>query len=574
MPLERAHSAIRSGDLLAAYDLVTAAIADGNADRGLRFVLVLALARMGETDRAYALFQQYDLAADANEDVLALGARLLKDRAVAATGPGRPALFRAASLAYLDANTRFGGYFSLINAASLAHLAGDTDRARDLAGRVLADPEVAAPSSYFAAASAVEARLLLGDEAAAINDATAALALPGADLGPRGSTVRQFALLAGHADVSASLADRLSALLRPPPILFYAGHIFQADPALEAMIAARIDAVLAASRTAIAYGALACGADILCAEALLRRGADLHVVLPFATDDFIAQSVTVGGASWQPRFHACLAAAKSVTFASEAAYVGDPAQFHYGSSLAMGMTLLRAAHLQTGAELLAVWDSAPARGVGGTAGDVARWRALGHVAHVVAPGAIARPPVAPTTPAPAAATATRCQRAILFTDYAGFSRLGEHDLPGFWADVMGHVAAVLGAAGTAIDFRNSWGDAVFAIIDGLAVAADVALDIVSGPLAPANDGGMRVGLHFGPVYRMVDPITGRPGYIGTEVTRAARIEPVTPVGQVYVTQPFAAMLALSGDARFRLEYAGQVDLAKKYGAMALYRLSR
>ena len=72
---------------------------------------------------------------------------------------------------------------------------------------------------------------------------------------------------------------------------------------------------------------------------------------------------------------------------------------------------------------------------------------------------------------------------------------------------------------------------------------------------------------------MIDPITSLRGYIGTEVTRAARIEPVTPIGQVYVTQPFAAMLALERNTGFRLEYGGKVTLAKRYGSMALYRLS-
>ncbi|MFZ4689032.1 MAG: adenylate/guanylate cyclase domain-containing protein [Polymorphobacter sp.] len=278
-----------------------------------------------------------------------------------------------------------------------------------------------------------------------------------------------------------------------------------------------------------------------------------------------------GGAEWLPRFHTALAAASSVTFASEAAYVGDHDQFHYGNSLAMGMTLLRAAHLHTSPEMLAVWNGTAPRGSGGTGGEVARWRGLGHVAHVIAPGDITRPAVAAPRQHPLT-SATRCQRAILFTDYAGFSRLDEHALPGFWADVMGPVAAVLDSAGSTIDFRNSWGDAVFAVIDDLAMAARVALDITAPPLV--DGAGMRVALHFGPVYRMNDPITGQDGYIGTEVTRAARIEPVTPVGQVFVTQPFAAMLTLAGHSDFRLEYAGKIVLAKKYGTMTLYRLSR
>ncbi len=573
MLLEQTRNAIRAGDLLGAYDAAVAGIASELDSRELQYLLALTLARMGDTDRAYALFLQHDLTAEASEDTLSLLARIQKDRAIAASGPARTALFRAASQAYLDANAKFGGYYSLINAASLACLAGDVEGARGFARRVLADPEVATPSSYFAAASAAEAWLVLGDAEQAIAAAERACVLPDAALGPRASTVRQLLLLGSDAAVSTLLAERLCVLLRPPPVVFYSGHLFVEDAAIEAAIAARMDAMLAASGTAIAYGALACGADILFAEALLRRGAHLHVILPFITADFIAESVLPGGHGWLPRFEAALAAAKSITFASEAACIGDPEQFHYGNTLAMGMAVLRASHLHTGAELLTVWDGAPARGVGGTGAYVAQWRGLGHAAHIIDPGAIVRPPVAASRRMAASTQATRCQRAILFTDYAGFSRIAEHDLPPFWADVMGAVAKVLAGAGAAIDFRNSWGDAVFAVVDDLKLAARVAIDIVAAIKTPANAGGMRVALHYGPVYRMIDPITGCPGYIGTEVTRAARIEPVTPIGQVYVTQPFAAMLALEKDAGFRLEYAGQVTLAKGYGTMALYRLS-
>ena len=55
--------------------------------------------------------------------------------------------------------------------------------------------------------------------------------------------------------------------------------------------------------------------------------------------------------------------------------------------------------------------------------------------------------------------------------------------------------------------------------------------------------------------------------------RTARIEPVTLVGQVYCTQPLAAMLALGNEGDFDCDYVGKVGLAKNYGELALYRLS-
>jgi class 3 adenylate cyclase len=46
------------------------------------------------------------------------------------------------------------------------------------------------------------------------------------------------------------------------------------------------------------------------------------------------------------------------------------------------------------------------------------------------------------------------------------------------------------------------------------------------------------------------------------VTRAARIEPITPPGSVYASEAFAATLAASGRQDCALEYVGEVSLAK------------
>jgi hypothetical protein len=56
------------------------------------------------------------------------------------------------------------------------------------------------------------------------------------------------------------------------------------------------------------------------------------------------------------------------------------------------------------------------------------------------------------------------------------------------------------------------------------------------------------------------------------VTRAARIEPVTPPGEVFVTEAMAAALALSGEASVRPEYVGSTQLAKNYGSLRMYVL--
>lgn len=64
----------------------------------------------------------------------------------------------------------------------------------------------------------------------------------------------------------------------------------------------------------------------------------------------------------------------------------------------------------------------------------------------------------------------------------------------------------------------------------------------------------------------------RGAQIGTEVTLAARIEPRVPVGSIYVTQPFAAMIDKNAAAGLSFEYVGNLKLAKNYGSRVIYRL--
>ena len=85
---------------------------------------------------------------------------------------------------------------------------------------------------------------------------------------------------------------------------------------------------------------------------------------------------------------------------------------------------------------------------------------------------------------------------------------------------------------------------------------------------------LRIALHAGPVYQFNDPVTGNRSYGGTHVSRAARIEPITPPGQVYASEAFAAMAAAQRVTSFDLDYAGQTPMAKGYGTFPTYHVRR
>ena len=84
---------------------------------------------------------------------------------------------------------------------------------------------------------------------------------------------------------------------------------------------------------------------------------------------------------------------------------------------------------------------------------------------------------------------------------------------------------------------------------------------------------MRISLHCGPIYEDFDPVQQAGNYYGTEVTLAARIEPRVPVGSIFTTQHFAALVDPDMEHLFSFEYVGTMELAKNYGPRALYRLT-
>lgn len=367
-------------------------------------------------------------------------------------------------------------------------------------------------------------------------------------------------------------------------VAVFCGHMFNAGSDAEISLAQRICNHLDELNISVAYGPLACGADIVIAEELLKRGAELNVVLPFAEEDFIDESVTSGGHDWEERYYACRNAAKSISFATPSDYVGDDNQFAYNTLYAMGLALLRANKRDCEAYQIAVvsneFASFSATGIAGTKADMKLWQDLGRKTVTIPAGNVPRNLRFPKRAKIGDGT-KREIRSIIFADYKGFSRLGERELPEFMHLIMGRIAQVLHDFGDHVEFRNTWGDAVYAIVDEPRKAAAIALalqdaleDIPRGLVPSGAVAGMRIGVHYGPIWVGTDRITGNRLWYGGEVNRTARIEPVTPVGGVYCTESFAAALLMDNCQECAFTSVGRVLLPKKYGEVELYRLER
>lgn len=571
-------AALDRGDLMDAFALAAGLRATGVRTAELRYLQALALARMGDIEQAWALVQPLAKSGRASADLRALKARLIKDRAFRLHGAARMELLRAAADAYDEIAEGEDRYFPLINAATLAYMAGDLDTARKRAAEVLRAPEVSRGEGYWPLATTAEALLLLGETEAAEDAMRAAAAQPDGSDGARSSTTHQLERLAEAGGINHDVIGRLVEISRPAPVCCFGGHIFQADPETERRLVRAIDDLLDQTQVRIGYGAAAAGADILFAERLLARGGEAHIVLPFDAEDFIQASVKPAGEAWLARYEALLERASSVRFASTMRYVGDDGQFNYGTDFAMGLARLRSLHRRSDAVMLALWDGRASTTPAGTGRNVALWESLGGTTHVIAPGPIAKPRYSEAAFAAALGGHHRGTHAIIFADFHGFSRIPEHQLPVFWREVMGRAAAVISQVGEQILARNSWGDALFLVLPDAGTAADLAIALrnelqsIDVHQLGLERAGVRIALHLGPMYHAVDPVTGMANFFGSEVSRAARLEPVTPLNTIYATEPFAAALALEAPDAFELRYCGNLALAKGYGAFPVFRV--
>ena len=565
--------ALSRGDLLGAYDAVVRR--GDTANQELNYLEVLTLARLGDTERGLRLYDDYSLAEMGDVDALSLKARLLKDLAFAAGPAPDQARLLEACLLYVAAFRQTRSSYPAINAATLAKLANRPRLAESLARTVVRELSHEAPQGYFAFATLAEALVVLGDINGAADALSEAMRQPDAEVGARSTTMLQLQrLVAAQSDLSDM--GRLLDMIQPPRVAMFCGNIFVSDPELEALLAKQMRLQIETERVGFAYGALAAGSDIVIAEELIAAKAELHIVLPFTEADFLARSVAPSGEAWVERYHACKAAATTVTFASNMSYMGGGDQFAYGSHVTMGMAKVRARQLHAEAIQLVIVED---RGSGTLSGsDTVAWRATGSRSVVVTAPRLTRPVMPPPPPK---SPVERGAFGIMFTDYPGFSKLDERVLPLFWEEVMLRAARTLDDYGDVIRQGNTWGDAIFAVFQSAPGAAAAALDLCETlasvdckALGVREGTAMRIALHYGATYFGYDPVTRRTNYYGNEVALAARIEPVTPSGSVYVTEPFAAVLEMEQDHPFDCNYVGKIELPKGYGVFPLYRLSR
>jgi class 3 adenylate cyclase/tetratricopeptide (TPR) repeat protein len=592
---------LQSGEPLLAYDALTEGLKRFPEDVVLRQLMGLSLARSGASDAANALLATLYREGHDDEETLGLLARTHKDLAAQADSPAeRQRHLRKAHRLYSKAYRNWGGYWTGINAATLACVLAEKNRAARLAAEVetqcrrkLRGLNANSAERYWVLSTLGEAALAQqkwDDAEYWYSDAVQAAA---SDWGSLQSTRNNMRLLLRYLGADPG---RYEQLFRFPTVVVFAGHLLdRKERRVPRFPASLVEAVKREIRRRVegvnarfGYASAACGADILFDEVMLETGGEVHIVLPQERELFIKNSVDLDGrGDWVPRFEKILAKAVEV---QELSSGDDRASLEFANLTLLGSAKLRAQQLETRLVPLAVWDGRLGDGPGGTADCVAQWRRLGLEVEIVDLAAMLHRDGANTVRGRSTAQQGRAGRrrrdyaakirALLFADFQGFSRLSDHEVPRFVRHGLGVVGKVSLRSRYKPVLKNTWGDGLYLVFTSMRDAGEYALQLRDAirNIAWVDKGlpemKVRIALHAGPVFCCTDPVTGRINYIGAHVSRAARIEPITPPGQVYTSQSFAALAAAEGVRGFRCEYVGQTTLAKGYGTFPTYVVLR
>jgi class 3 adenylate cyclase len=329
---------------------------------------------------------------------------------------------------------------------------------------------------------------------------------------------------------------------------------------------------------------------------MLDRGGEICVVLPYEREEFIRDSVNViPDTKWRVRFEGVLKHATRVVIASTQRLEIGGVSHDYANQLLLGLARIRAGQLETDLSTLAVWDGLHGDGRGGTASVVERWRNVGLPVEIIDVNQLrkeARKGLWSKTAATSSSSKVQSKRerrkplrfgsqimSILFADAVGFSKLSEQQVRGFVQHFLGAIGRMVSKLSREIVAKNTWGDGLYLVFSDLEAAGNFALDLCD--LVTTTEWtryglpsrlSLRIALHAGPVYEFIDPVTGDRTCGGTHVSRAARIEPITPPGQVYASEAFAAMAAAQRVTSFAFDYAGQTPMAKGYGTFPMYHV--
>ena len=263
--------------------------------------------------------------------------------------------------------------------------------------------------------------------------------------------------------------------------------------------------------------------------------------------------------------------------------------YQYGNNIMYGQARIKTFQLETKLYPLAVWNKDDIGKSGGSSSFIKKWLDQGHDVNIIDLKSLIEEsdtsnPLEVISKAPVKELDYYDDyqiKGILFADTVNYSRLQDHEFVAFEKVVFGIVKEMIESGNYQIATKNTWGDAIYIVFDKIKDTGLFALELNERigalkwrELGFSQNMKVRTAVHAGPVHCSINPVTGLMHFNGTNVCRAARIEPLTPPGQVFTSLEYASLAASEHIDDFFCVYIGQISMPKKYGIYPTYHLRR
>ncbi len=586
-------SLIKKAQYFQAHNLCLDLLSEDNENLKLKQLYVLTLARLGATEKALSYLEPIYNQHNQDEETSGLMGRIYKDLWKKNNDAKYAKLSRDI---YLKNFRKDNKYYTGINAATMSLLVGDSLLAIELAKKIILSLDEVA-NDYWALATLGEAYLITDDISSSIQNYKKAFQLAGTNYGDVNSSYQQLLLILSA--MKRDIPNELLEMLKPPRILVFSGHMIDHPERkiprfpyyIESEVREKIKEALEELDAKIGYTSVACGADILFIEEMIKRNAEVNVFLPFTKEDFITTSISFAGEEWTARFEKCLVSS-NVKFVTEEPYLGDDHLFSFTGNLLIGLGILRARMMASIPTFLGVLDMSDisSRLKAGSSDMLHLWpfknsQRIIDISSIpkTNPTNLPKPEVSRTKASFSKAPyqMQRVVKCILFADIVGFSKMNEEQTPYFMYELLHMISENICKLDKQPEVINTWGDAIFAVYESASDMMNFATVVNQIILntdwllkkLPENT-SIRIALHTGPIYLGVDPITKKPNAYGSHINRAARMEPVTLPGYIYASEQFAATLIVETGDEYNYNYVGIIDLPKNFGKQEMYSLQR
>ncbi len=472
---------------------------------------------------------------------------------------------------YLENFTKTNSYYTGINAASMSAILMQTRKSREIAAEVISllDPDT---KDFWEQATLGEAWLLNKNKNKSLVYYVKARKSAGTDWGKITSVYHQLWLLNHYVAISRDVLK----MFQPPNIVAFTGHMVDAADrsiprfpvALVPDIKQSIKNTIRTQHAQIGYSSIACGGDILFAEAMEEAGGEVNLFLPFAAKDFIETSIAFAGQEWIDRFNRLIEKFPP-TYITKDPFNGNDEFFQYLSTIVFGLAVLRGSLQHTEPALITVLSAVDLkRKRGGTRDAMRLWPYPSKIININPDDF--QTPAAPTqysyAVTPVKVYPKDPNQPILYMLY---TELG-HLAPVVFKKILDSMNTAIETTGlTPVTFEHNDGKILLGF-DSYTYLLECLPSIFKTVKSVEKTDLIRVSLHCGSVV-LTPPGEGLKVATGDEVKFLKKIYSLTPDGACVASDYFSSIIALE-IKKYELSYMGMVP-DEKQATRTIYRVN-